>query len=361
MESDKDKKLILLKDKEVHMSCSEAFKQYERFLYSSIKSYVGYYESDDLFQVASYGLIKAYKSYDSNKKILFTTYLSTIIVNELNMYVRKQKKHNNVSSMDGSISTDADGNELITMETISDDIDYSEVALTNIYNSELMDAIASLSEREQIIIKGMFFNDITQKQLGEKLNISQTYISRLIPKILDKLNKFYISGGKKKMAERKITREQLLEAAKLYGTDKDALLQIAGKYGLTIGTVEYYIYAWRIKKELAAPVHIEEESEYLAVHEPLSVTTEQIQPCNEVEQAPKSNEVTEIIEPVEAPKPNRILKPVLFRGRLMEYRILVNGYEIEKLSNCSSILLANCELDDFILELQELKEFRDVG
>ena len=145
----------------------------------------------DLVSVGSIGLIKAVDSYKLDKNIKLATYASRCIENEILMYLRKVNKTINDVSLDDSLQSNEDGTSLTLGEMIPDDHSvYDEVELKD-QKSFLLEIIEKLNKREQVIIcmryglKG--YEELTQKEVADIMNISQSYISRLEKNILKKL------------------------------------------------------------------------------------------------------------------------------------------------------------------------------
>ena len=151
---------------------------------------------DDLTSIGTIGLIKAVGTFDIDKNIKFATYASRCIENEILMYLRKTQKTKTDVSLDEPLSVDKDGNELVLGDIIGTDTDfvYKEIE-TKVENETLVGLLDCLDEREQYIMKlryGLLSEEgeeLTQKQVADKLNISQSYISRIEKKVLHKLKK----------------------------------------------------------------------------------------------------------------------------------------------------------------------------
>ena len=149
---------------------------------------------DDLTSVGTIGLIKAVNFFKSEKNIKFATFASRCIENEILMFLRKNVKNKNEVSLDEPISTDRDGNELVLADVVGTDGDstYKNIE-TKIENETLAYLIGLLNPREQYIMKlryGLTQQDeLTQKEVADLLQISQSYISRIEKKILLKLKK----------------------------------------------------------------------------------------------------------------------------------------------------------------------------
>lgn len=145
----------------------------------------------DLVSVGSIGLIKAVDSYKPDKNIKLATYASRCIENEILMYLRKVNKSINDLSLDDTLSGDDDGSNLSLAEVIPDSKQtYDEIELKD-QKTYLLQLINGLSERERTIMCMRYglngYDELTQKEVADSMNISQSYISRLEKKILHKL------------------------------------------------------------------------------------------------------------------------------------------------------------------------------
>lgn len=147
---------------------------------------------EDLISIGTIGLIKAINTFKPDKNIKLATYASRCIENEILMYIRKSSRFRFEMSIDEPLNTDWDGNELLLSDVLGGDEDtvyrnmeYDEDKKT------IADAISKLSEREQTIIRMRFGMDgkgeLTQKEVADLLGISQSYISRLEKKIIQRL------------------------------------------------------------------------------------------------------------------------------------------------------------------------------
>lgn len=148
-------------------------------------------DMQDIISVGSIGLIKAVDSYKLDKNIKLATYASRCIENEILMYLRKINKTLNDLSLDDSLVNDDEGNRMPLGEMIPDEkLVADEVELED-QKSCIVQMIQNLNEREKTIISLRYglngFDELTQKEVADKLNISQSYISRLEKKILHKL------------------------------------------------------------------------------------------------------------------------------------------------------------------------------
>ena len=147
---------------------------------------------EDLISIGTIGLIKAINSFDANKNIKIATYASRCIENEILMHLRKTSKNKTDISLENPLNVDSDGNELILSDVIGSEPDALFKTYENlIEKDQLKLAIDSLHPREKTIMEmryGLISDEeMTQKEVADKLEISQSYISRLEKKILDKL------------------------------------------------------------------------------------------------------------------------------------------------------------------------------
>ena len=148
---------------------------------------------DDLISIGTVGLIKGIDSFDMNKGIRLATYAAKCIDNELLMMLRSEKRKAREVSIYEPIGTDKEGNEISLIEIVkADDVDVVEeyVLRQNISKVfQFIDELLTEREREIIILRyGLYgHNEITQRELAIKLNISRSYVSRIEKKALRKL------------------------------------------------------------------------------------------------------------------------------------------------------------------------------
>ena len=149
---------------------------------------------EDLISIGTIGLIKAVETYKPAKNIKLATYASRCIENEILMYLRKNANRRGEVSLDEPLNTDWDGNELLLSDVLGTDGDSIEKPLEDDVDRDLLfTAITRLSPRERTIITMRFGLDgkreRTQKEVADQLGISQSYISRLEKRIIDRLKK----------------------------------------------------------------------------------------------------------------------------------------------------------------------------
>ena len=149
---------------------------------------------EDLISIGTIGLIKAVETYKPAKNIKLATYASRCIENEILMYLRKNANRRGEVSLDEPLNTDWDGNELLLSDVLGTDSDSIEKPLEDDVDRDLLfTAITRLSPRERTIITMRFGLDgkreRTEKEVADQLGISQSYISRLEKRIIDRLKK----------------------------------------------------------------------------------------------------------------------------------------------------------------------------
>lgn len=154
-------------------------------------------DMEELVSVGTMGLIKAVRSYNGDKKIKLATYASRCIENEILMYLRKMVKTRNEVSLDEPLNVDWEGNKLLLSDVLGTDGGevYKEME-ADVEKNILREIFSKLDERDRAIIcmrYGLYgVKERTQKEIADMMNISQSYISRLEKKIIDKLKAEYL-------------------------------------------------------------------------------------------------------------------------------------------------------------------------
>ena len=147
---------------------------------------------EDLVSIGTIGLIKAVNTFCPNKKIKLATYASRCIENEILMFLRKSSQHRSELSIDEPLNIDYDGNELLLSDILGTDEDIVNKEIESEAEREILrEAVSGLGGREREIMEMRFGlidgKEKTQKEVAEKIGISQSYISRLEKKIIKKL------------------------------------------------------------------------------------------------------------------------------------------------------------------------------
>ncbi len=151
-------------------------------------------DNDDLISIGTIGLIKAINSFRTDKNIKLATYASRCIENEILMHLRRTVKLKSEISFDEPLNTDFEGNELLLSDVLGTDSETVYGGVESSVEKELLkDALKKLPAREQKIMYLRFglggHEEMTQKDVADKLGISQSYISRLEKKIIERLKK----------------------------------------------------------------------------------------------------------------------------------------------------------------------------
>ena len=149
---------------------------------------------EDLVSIGSIGLIKAINTFNVEKNIKLATYASRCIENEILMFLRKIHNQRTEISLNEPLNTDWDGNELLLSDVLGTDGDDIYKNIEDSVDKELlMLSVRKLSMREQEILTLRFGlsgkEEKTQKEVADLLGISQSYISRLEKRIIEKLKK----------------------------------------------------------------------------------------------------------------------------------------------------------------------------
>lgn len=147
---------------------------------------------EDLISIGSMGLIKGVQTFKIEKNIKLATYASRCIENEILMYLRKTHKMRQEVSLDEILNVDSEGNEMVLADILAAvDEEALETMTKDEDRKEIYQALDNLPKREQDIIImrfGLFGHEpLTQKEVADILGISQSYISRLEKRIIDKM------------------------------------------------------------------------------------------------------------------------------------------------------------------------------
>ena len=149
---------------------------------------------EELISIGTVGLMKAISTFNSDKNIKLATYASRCIENEILMFIRKASTQKREISIDEPLSVDFDGNELLLSDILGSDTDIVSKEMEEDEERRLLrNAVSELSSRERIIIEMRFGltsgEEMTQKEVADRLGISQSYISRLEKRIMGHLRK----------------------------------------------------------------------------------------------------------------------------------------------------------------------------
>ena len=153
---------------------------------------------EDLISIGTIGLIKAVNTFRPDKKIKLATYASRCIENEILMHLRRSNRLKSEISIDEPLNQDGDGNELLLSDILGTDDDITSRGIEDEVDKKLLKAsISKLNSREKNIMELRFGfktgTEKTQKEVADMLGISQSYISRLEKKIINKMKKEILS------------------------------------------------------------------------------------------------------------------------------------------------------------------------
>lgn len=160
------------------------------------------HDIDDLIGIGTVGLIKGIDTYAPNKKVKLATYAAKCAENEILMYFRADKKNSKNVSLYEEISYDKEGNKITILDILkTNDTDFVE----DIYKQDniklLKQYISVLNKREKEIIEERYGlngkDELTQKEIAKKLNISRSYVSRLEKRATTKILREFMKNGQK--------------------------------------------------------------------------------------------------------------------------------------------------------------------
>lgn len=149
---------------------------------------------EDLISIGTIGLIKAVRTFSPEKNIKLATYASRCIENEILMFIRKTSQIKGELSLDEPLNTDWDGNELLLSDVLGSDPDMVGMNVEHDDECRMLRLVLERLPKRDREIMYMRFGlegqiEHTQKQIADKMNISQSYISRLEKKIIFMLKK----------------------------------------------------------------------------------------------------------------------------------------------------------------------------
>jgi len=152
---------------------------------------------EDLISIGTIGLMKAIDTYRLDRKIKLATYASRCIENEILMYIRKTAREKSEVSLDEPINLDGDGNELLLGDILGTEEDVVFRPLEEAVDlAVLRQSLRQLPQRERELINMRYglegCRELTQKEAAQKMGISQSYISRLEKRIIQRLKKEFI-------------------------------------------------------------------------------------------------------------------------------------------------------------------------
>lgn len=158
-------------------------------------------DSDDLISIGTIGLIKGIDSFSGSKNTKLNTYVARCIENEILMHFRNNKKRSKDISINESVGYDKEGNEITILDILKTPAPDFALDIHKENNiTDLKKYLNVLTDREKEIIidrYGLFDNDeITQKEIAKKLNISRSYVSRIEKRALTKILREFLKHNK---------------------------------------------------------------------------------------------------------------------------------------------------------------------
>lgn len=193
LNKEEEDKLLLLKEKGDKKAKDILIEHNLRLVVFLAKRYENTkVDIEDLVSIGSIGLIKGINTYKRGKNIKLATYCSRCIDNEILMYLRKTKKTRMDISFEDSLSFDSDGNELHLEDILGTENNVVTKPLEDAYDKKILkEELSKLDDRDKEIMRLRYgldgCDELTQKQVAKKLNISQSYISRIEKKVIKKL------------------------------------------------------------------------------------------------------------------------------------------------------------------------------
>lgn len=197
-EEEEHKLLVKLMDKDKDAKSTLVEKNLRLVVYIAKKFESSGVNIEDLISIGTIGLMKAVNSYDLNKNIKLATYASRCIENEILMFLRKNNRIKSEISIDEPINIDSEGNDLSLADILGTDNDGIFKEIEDKENKKsIINAISCLNNREKTIMELRYGfggrDELTQKEVADKLGISQSYISRLEKKVINNLRDDFVS------------------------------------------------------------------------------------------------------------------------------------------------------------------------
>lgn len=170
------------------------YKRNKRLMYYIANKFLNLkVEYDDLIGCGDLAFVKAIKSFDPDKS-RWATFFNSIMVNEILMLNRKLNKQVQIVSLEAPICADNEENVLVLKDTIPSPTDTTEEVINLITIEEILKFSRKLSPRKREILE-LYMLEMKQKDIGEKLNISQSYVARMVKKICTELRSSYEKGA----------------------------------------------------------------------------------------------------------------------------------------------------------------------
>lgn len=160
-----------------------------------VKKYADEKNTEDLISIGTIGLIKGINTFNPTKNSKLSTYISRCIENEILMHMRSSKKLQNEVSINESVGTDKEGNNMTLSDVLTaDNADVPEIIFNRLESKKLHKAMKKVLNKKEISILSRRYGlggleRKTQREIAQSLGISRSYVSRIEKKCLEKLAK----------------------------------------------------------------------------------------------------------------------------------------------------------------------------
>lgn len=215
----------------------ELYIKNQKFIYYLVKKYKNL-PSDDVISLANIGFTKSIESYSLDKNTKWLTYSSRCMENEILMYLRKDKKRDELN-LEYAICGDEEGNELTLLDIVPDECNIENEFIERLDIENMRAAIDKLPDKYKSVVE-LHLTGVGQKEIARRMKLSQSYISRMLSKAVYKLRQLMKGSDymevKELNNERKVT--QTPPENKSVPVENRPILQVI-KFGGKVG--EYFI------------------------------------------------------------------------------------------------------------------------
>lgn len=166
-----------------------------RLVYHIAKKYLATYnDMEELASIGTIGLIKAAQTFNKSKGTLFTSYAGMCINNEILMFLKKEKPYANDISLDDILNEDGEGNDLTLLDVLpNSNTDFTESIVNQDVFERFISIVLNLLNSKERLIMLYKISDMSQPFISKKINLSQSYISRLEKKVVKTVKSYLIN------------------------------------------------------------------------------------------------------------------------------------------------------------------------
>lgn len=218
----------------------ELYIKNQKFIYYLVKKYKNL-PSDDVISLANAGFAKAINSYSLDKETKWITYSSRCMENEILMYMRQLKKRNEEISLENTLHVDGEGNELTLLDTLPDECNIENEFIERLDIENMRVAIDKLPDKYKSVVE-LHLAGVEQREIARRMKLSQSYISRILHKVVHKLRQLMeLKKGSDYMEIKELNNERKVTQAlpeKVLPVENRHILQVI-KFGGRVG--EYFI------------------------------------------------------------------------------------------------------------------------